>query len=167
VAAQHETPTALDVAEAILQRTGKLDSFKLQKLVYYAQAWHLVWENKPLFPERIEAWANGPVIPALYREHRGEFTVSHIDGGNGAVLSDRQREIVHNVVAAYGRLTGRQLARLTHEEQPWRDARHGLAPGERGNREIDLGAMFEFYSALDSDPEAELVEEFAPEPADL
>lgn len=44
-----------DVAAAILERTGPLDTFKLQKLVYYAQAWHLVWDNEPLFEEPIEA----------------------------------------------------------------------------------------------------------------
>jgi hypothetical protein len=30
---------------------------KLQKLVYYANGWHVVWEEAELFPEHIEAWA--------------------------------------------------------------------------------------------------------------
>ena len=33
-------------------------SWKLQKLVYYCQAWSLVWDEEPLFEARIEAWAN-------------------------------------------------------------------------------------------------------------
>ena len=38
-----------DVASAILNRLGEMTAMKLQKLVYYSQAWHLVWEEKPLF----------------------------------------------------------------------------------------------------------------------
>ncbi len=73
------------VARYILRERGRrgqtpsgrtLSTVKLQKLVYYSQAWHLVWEDRPLFPERIEAWANGPVVPDLYREHRGDFELT-------------------------------------------------------------------------------------------
>ncbi|WP_340375862.1 type II toxin-antitoxin system antitoxin SocA domain-containing protein [Streptomyces sp. SS7] len=47
---------------------------KLQKLVYYCQAWHLAWEGRALFPEAIQAWASGPV-PEIYELHQGYFTV--------------------------------------------------------------------------------------------
>src|SRR5689334_14747494 len=43
-----------------------ISNLKLQKLCYYAQAWSLALDGKPLFGERIEAWAHGPAIPALY-----------------------------------------------------------------------------------------------------
>lgn len=55
--------TALDIAKYILDRRGPMTAMKLQKLVYYARAWSLVWDEKPLFRSRIEAWANGPVSP--------------------------------------------------------------------------------------------------------
>ena len=50
----------LDIAAYILCKQGAMTAMKLQKLVYYSQAWSLVWDDKPLFRERIEAWANGP-----------------------------------------------------------------------------------------------------------
>lgn len=56
--------TVFDVAEYILEQHGEMTSMKLQKLVYYCQAWHLAWSDEPLFRESIEAWANGPVVPA-------------------------------------------------------------------------------------------------------
>ncbi len=59
--------TALDVAAFILNKRGPMTAMKLQKLVYYSKAWHLVWEDKLLFTEPIEAWANGPVVPELYK----------------------------------------------------------------------------------------------------
>ena len=59
-----------DVARYILERqSGSVSTMKLQKLVYYAQAWSLVWDEKPLFHVRIEAWANGPIVRELYDQH--------------------------------------------------------------------------------------------------
>ena len=57
-----ETPKirVFDVAAYILEQKGSMTTMKLQKLVYYSQAWSLVWDEKPLFEEAIEAWANGP-----------------------------------------------------------------------------------------------------------
>ena len=52
-----------------------MTAMKLQKLVYYCQAWHLAWEGRALFPEAIQAWASGPVCPELYVLHQGYFTV--------------------------------------------------------------------------------------------
>jgi len=158
--------TALDVAQAVLDQTGPLDTFKLQKLVYYCQAWHLVWADEPLFDEPIEAWANGPVIPRLYGQHRGEFRVVDIPGGDSSRLSKRQRRTVHSVIEGYGHLSGRQLARLTHEESPWSNARAGLAPGDHGNHEISRASMKSYYLALDSSPDAQLVEAIPSEPVD-
>ncbi len=67
--------SVLDVAAYILQSQGPMTHMKLQKLCYYSQAWHLAWDGAPLFPEKIEAWANGPIIPVLYEALRGEFKV--------------------------------------------------------------------------------------------
>jgi uncharacterized phage-associated protein len=65
--------SVLDVAAYIVQKLGPLTAMKLQKLVYYSQAWSLVWDEKPLFRERVEAWANGPVVRRLFEVHKGQF----------------------------------------------------------------------------------------------
>ena len=79
-----------DVAAHILRKQGGMGAMKLQKLCYYAYGYHLAWEGRRLFPEPFEAWANGPVCPALYALHRGQFSVgargirgksSELDGG--------------------------------------------------------------------------------------
>ena len=54
-----------DVAAYILEKQGGMTAMKLEKLVYYSQSWSLVWDEKPLFGEDIQAWANGPVMYAL------------------------------------------------------------------------------------------------------
>ena len=151
-----------DVAAEVLRLAGgRLDTFKLQKLVYYCQAWHLVWNEEPLFTEPIEAWAGGPVVPRLYDHHRGLYTITSAEWkwGNIERLSPKERETIRIVVEAYGQLTGRQLSTLTHREEPWRQARVGLGPGERGNRQIQLTDIYDYYSALDQDEGATPVEE--------
>ena len=140
-----------DVATYILAKQGPMSAMKLQKLVYYSQAWHLVWEERSLFSSRIEAWANGPVIPDLYQFHRRQFTVGAADiGGEAAALDEGEASSVDEVLRFYGRMTAHELSDLTHREDPWVNARNaaGLAPMQRGNAEITTGEMHDFYLAV-------------------
>jgi uncharacterized phage-associated protein len=143
--------TVLDVAAYILQKQGSVSAMKLQKLVYYSQAWHAVWEEQPLFEERIEAWANGPVVPVLYQQHKGKFRVeaSDIDGDAGA-LSASEAESVDIVLQTYGDKNPQWLSDLTHAELPWIEARGDTPPLARSNAEIGLASMMEYYSGLDA-----------------
>ena len=135
-----------DVAAYILRR-GSMTALKLQKLVYYCQAWSLVWDEKPLFPEKIEAWANGPVVRELYERHRGMFRVFKWDG-NPDALEDEEKETVDSVLKFYGKFSSQELSNMTHSEKPWRDARAGMHSTERGDIEITHAAMAEYYSSL-------------------
>ncbi|MDQ5909343.1 MAG: hypothetical protein QG599_1438 [Pseudomonadota bacterium] len=140
-----------DVAAYILDRQGPMSAMKLQKLVYYAQAWSLVWDDAPLFPNRIEAWANGPVVRDLYEVHCGQYQVNaslfrpHAEGG----LNATQIETIDTVLGFYANHSAQWLSDQTHAEDPWRLAREGLADRERGEREITLAALAEYYGALD------------------
>lgn len=100
--------SAHDVAAYILRKQGPMSVWKLHKLLYYAQAWHLVWEEEPLFREHIEAWANGPVVPALYPLHKGLFTVS----AWLPTKRDRQEHFGGRVRRLRAYLLGRITARL-------------------------------------------------------
>jgi uncharacterized phage-associated protein len=140
--------SAHDVAAYILGEHGPMSAMKLQKLVYYSQAWSLVWEDRPLFREHIEAWAHGPVVPELYREHRGQFDVHGWPRGNAAALGAPDRETVDAVLGYYGAHNAQVLSDWTHSEEPWKQARADLPEGERGNAEITLESMMEYYSSL-------------------
>ena len=138
--------SAHDVAAYILSKKGEMTAMKLQKLVYYSQAWSLVWDEEPLFSQPIQAWANGPVVPALYQAHRGMFKVTSWPKGNPDALTPQQRNTVDSVLAYYADKSSQWLSDLTHREAPWVEARKGLAPGDPGNRVISLAAMAEYYS---------------------
>jgi uncharacterized phage-associated protein len=136
-----------DVAAYILQLQGEMTAMKLQKLVYYCQAWSLVWDEEPLFEEEIQAWVNGPVVPALYERHKGKFKVRSWNG-NPSNLTDNQRDTIRKVLEFYGNKPSQVLSDLTHREAPWVDARSGLGSGERGDQEITHAAMAEYYGSL-------------------
>ncbi len=141
-----------NVARYILERKGgHMSTMKLQKLVYYTQAWSLVWDEKPLFDSRIEAWANGPIIPDLYDQHRGLFTAT-IDTfpEDSEKLTEDEKETIDVVLGAYGHLNGQQLSDLSHSERPWREARKGVEDGASSTNEVSKEVMQEFYSAMQS-----------------
>jgi uncharacterized phage-associated protein len=142
--------TIFDVAKYITERTGAVSAMKLQKLMYYAQAWSLVWEEEPLFSSDFQAWANGPVLPALYACHRGMFKVdsSLFADADSSSLTDAERGNVDKVLAFYGDKTAQWLSNLTHQENPWLEARDGLPAGASSEAIIPQASIHEYYSSL-------------------
>lgn len=139
-----------DVANYILSKLGVCTSMKLHKLLYYCQAWSLVWDDTPLFPQPVEAWANGPVVRDLFALHRGKFDLTPLDItiGNPNNLSEEQKDTVDHVLDFYGSRTPQWLIDQTHAERPWQNARKGLASDERGHSVINLEDMRDYYSSL-------------------
>lgn len=140
-----------DVAVYILENLDGVTAMKLQKLVYYSQAWSLVWDESPLFNEPIKAWAHGPVCSDLYEHHRGMFKVSASGfsaKGRSENLEPHQKETIDKVLAFYGDKDSHWLSDLTHQEDPWLDSRRGLSPMERSNNEITHASMAEYYGSL-------------------
>lgn len=137
-----------DVAAYIIDKCGEMTAMKLQKLAYYSQAWHMVWSERPLFDEDIQAWANGPVVYDLYRQHSGQFRVSSWPSGNAKGLTTDEAGSVDAVIGAYAKYTAHQLSEMTHHEDPWVSARAGLPDRARSNRVITLASMHEYYSSL-------------------
>ena len=148
---KHEyQPNVFDIAAYIVNKLGTISTMKLQKLVYYAQAWSLVWDEKPLFQEKIEAWANGPVVRDLFYFHRGQFFVSSIPIGNPNLLNDTQKETVDAVSEFYGNRSAQWLIDLSHQEKPWQETRRGLTSNVASNRIISIDSIAEYYSSLEN-----------------
>lgn len=140
-------PSVHDVAAYILSKRGRMTAMKLQKLVYYSQAWSIVWDDRPMFSEPIEAWANGPVVRELYDRHRGQYWVDSWEGNLDALDSDA-RDTVNAVLNFYGGKSSLWLSNLTHQEDPWLQARAGIQAGASCSREISLDSMATYYSSL-------------------
>jgi len=124
---------------------------KLQKLAYYAQAWYLVSQkgNKKLFPDKIEAWVHGPVVPSLYFQYK-QFGFNPIDPmlGKNNVVKENFKKLLDEVWNVYGHLDGNSLETLAHNEIPWIEARQNLEKDELGNTEISDLAMYSYFSSI-------------------
>lgn len=138
-----------DVAKYILEVQGEMSTMKLQKLCYYSQAWSLVWDDHELFNEEFHAWANGPVCKELFFETQGKFSVTASDEpGNSSSLSDEQKETINAVLKHYAPHDAQWLSRLTHMEDPWKQAREGVAPGIPCDNIISKESMGMYYGSL-------------------
>lgn len=146
--------SARDVARYFLSKVDEdsgdgISNLKLQKLVYYAQGYHLAMYGRPLFAERIEAWEHGPVVPELYRAYRehGSAPIPVPDGFElpreafaSAEEHDRTKALLDEVYDVFGQYSAWKLRNMTHEEQPWKAAYR-----ENANREITHEALRDYY----------------------
>jgi uncharacterized phage-associated protein len=135
---------AIDVSDYILKRKGTVTGYQLHKLLYYVQAWSLVWTGRPLFPEPIEAWENGPVVRRVWEVHRQRYYVDSLPVGDASRLSTAEREIVDAVLSQYGGLSPAKLVKMTHDDEPWVEA------WERGHGSgvIRIDLIQRYYSSL-------------------
>lgn len=139
-----------DVAKYILEKTGSISTWKLQKLCYYSQAWTIAWTEKVLFSEPIEAWANGPVCPELFYAHKGLFTVSknELRYGNSDNLTEDEKDSIDVVLRDYGDMEPYDLRELSHKEDPWKNARGNTPEGARCDTVITPESMGLYYGGL-------------------
>ena len=143
---------AQEIAETVIDLSRKrnisdLTNLKLQKLVYYSQAWHLALKDRLLFSDAIEAWVHGPVVPCVFRMFK-DYRWSVIDRPVNAVPDEGVISHVTSVLDSYGKFGATQLERLTHREDPWIRARIGVARDEPSNNVIQVEDMKRYYSSL-------------------
>ncbi len=131
----HKASSISNFFIAFLHEHGDpLSNLKLQKLLYYAQAWHLAIFDKPLFGESIEAWV---------QRASGSFqsTAASRDGHGNRFkripkclnLTEPVRQHLNEIMDVYGGMTAYQLEQLTHSEEPWLNARNGIPVDESSN----------------------------------
>jgi len=125
-----------------------ITNLQLQKLVYYAEAWHLAIYDEPLTGADFEAWIHGPVVPSLYRRFRQHRWDPISDPVEDPGLDPDIQEHLNEVLDAYSRFSAWDLERMTHNEQPWQSARVGLDPDEPSDRVISPEEMKRFYRSL-------------------
>jgi len=142
--------SVFDVAKHVLQECGEVTTMKLQKLVYYCQAWSLAWDGIPLFAEDFEAWAGGPVCPQLFAKHKGHFLINEgaFSDIPDADFTTDEIDTMKVVLATYCDKTPQWLSDLTHSERPWRESRGNTSPGYPCNTVISKALMQEYYSGL-------------------
>jgi uncharacterized phage-associated protein len=128
-----------------------LSNLKLQKLLYYSQAWHLALKDKPLFDEGFEAWVHGPANMTIYQRFKdtkfmfSSITTNDIKNDSYKHLDPEVKKHIDEVLEVYSRFSGVELEEMTHNEYPWRKARKNFAKSERCSVIIDDDDMKMYY----------------------
>jgi uncharacterized phage-associated protein len=121
-----------------------ISNLKLQKLVYYAQGSSLALFDKPLFPESIDAWLHGPVVPDLYHEYKpyDGKAIPRPQDVDFERYDEETRELLNEVYSVFGQFSAWKLANMTHEETPWQEVYESQPGGT-----ISLDSMKNYFEA--------------------
>ena len=153
MAAEVEINDACDyVIERLSEAREHMNVLKLQKLMYYVQAWSLAFYGQPLFQGKFQAWVHGPVnrllydrfvaTKSLYSDITQEDVRTVFDGSR---IPEDARSHIESVLEVYAGYTGSQLEDMTHREDPWMKARVGLRQTDRCEIEIEESLMASYY----------------------
>jgi len=140
----------------------ELTHLKLQKVLYYLQAWGLAYANAPLFNNEPQAWVNGPVYREVYERFRNQRDEPIVRGGaiceedaaglaqalQSIDLGQKADGLIEAILEEYMPKSAGELVYKTHRERPWKEARAGLGTFETGTNPITHEAMRSYYSGL-------------------
>ena len=133
-------------------KAGELiTNLKLQKLLYYAQGYHLAIEGEELFGDEIQAWVHGPVIPSIYHQYK-EFRWQPINKEvDTPTFGDKVVEFLDLILETFLPVDAFKLEQMTHSETPWIKARGGLAANDICQNTITIGDMKDYFTTLMAD----------------
>lgn len=128
---------SIELANYILAMNGPMNHLKLQKLIYYVEAYHLAYFDQSLINDEFEAWLHGPVSRKIWGYYKNIANIYDIISANGNIeyikknfedkLTDDQRDLVLDVLREYGGESAYNLECMTHKEEPWLEARTGYS----------------------------------------
>lgn len=142
-------------ANYILKHYGPMSHLKLQKLLFYCDAYCLAFFGKELLSEKFEAWVHGPVSRRVFNEMKGasllysDMYYSPIPDINEdeqfKQLSIEVQELLDQVLSNLTKWTGIELERATHRELPWIEARQGYGEADKCNELISKETTRKYY----------------------
>ena len=145
---------SLVLADYILLKYGPMSHLKLQKLLYYCDAYHLAYFDTELITDRFEAWVHGPVSRKVFDSLKDK-SIIYADlsfSGNAEKIEEQfqqlttaQQELINEVLSLLSQWTGSQLETCTHKEKPWIEARGNAGLGDRCVNEISKETTLLFY----------------------
>ncbi len=125
-----------------------LTNLKLQKLLYYAQAWFLASKDRAIFEEDFHAWIHGPVLLSQYHRFKHSEWRPILDEITTSQMEEELNSHLIEVVDVFGVETAGALERMTLFEEPWRKARGNLALDASSNDVITKISIQEYYKSV-------------------
>lgn len=141
----------LSVIAYIFEKLEEVTPLMLQKLLYFIQGVYLAIYGKPLFEEDCRAWVHGPVYPEVYNLFR-DFKYNPIDDarfalfeGSAGRLTKEEKYVVDLVLETFGLYGGKVLEKITHNEDPWKEARTGYADSVPSGELLQKERIMKYY----------------------
>lgn len=145
------------LSDYILKHYEPMSHLKLQKLLFYCDAYHLAYFDQELVEDSFEAWVHGPVSRKVYDSLKdksmlyAELSYSNSTGKDvdkefGKLTQDQQTLIV-SILTDLSTWTGLELERATHNERPWLEARIGYAEADKCHEIISKKTVQAFYKS--------------------
>ena len=122
--------SSVEAARALFDASGgrrDISALKMQKLVYIAHENHVAFTGKPFVSDRVEAWSNGPVFPALneFIGNSHKRLVADACLPKNIDLDPRTKDYIKGIWDRLASRTGRGLSKDTHAKgTPWHMAMH-------------------------------------------
>lgn len=141
------------VARYLLNKAVEVTPLALQKLLYFAQAFFYALYREELFTDDCQAWAHGPVYPDIYFRYK-DFGYNPIEKplpeseGDFSELTTRELSFLDAIVDVFGVYSGQMLSKITHNEQPWIEARGNLLPSDRSVTVINRETVNRYFEQV-------------------
>jgi uncharacterized phage-associated protein len=106
-----------------------ISNLKLQKILYFIQAYFLVKANKPCFSDVIEAWDYCPIVPSVFEEYKifGSLNIPCTDDGSEfRYIKDDDYDLLNRILSEVSKNTESQLTYITRNQLPWINARKSV-----------------------------------------
>ncbi len=142
------------LSDYILLKYGAMSHLKLQKLLFYCDAYHLAYFDEELVTDKFQAWVHGPVSRKVFDSFKDKsilYADLSFDGNKENVLKlfleliSEQQELINDILSVLSQWTSMQLETSTHNETPWVEARKGAAKGDICCNEISKETTKLFY----------------------
>ncbi|MBH3353831.1 DUF4065 domain-containing protein [Pseudomonas stutzeri] len=145
--------SANDVANYLInfarEHGDYLTPLKLQKLMFYADAWHMVVnDGQELIPDHFEAWVHGPVVRSIYHRFNHYRWNPIQEPVTAPTLPEATSNFLNEVYRVFGGFSGYELEQLTHQEEPWKVARGSLPADAPCNAPISKDITRRFYTQM-------------------
>ena len=144
----------LRVIAYVFEKLEEVTPLMLQKLLYFIQGVYSALYGRPIFAEDCRAWIHGPVYPEVYDLFR-DFKYNHIDDarfalleGTADALTEDEKKVIDLVVNTFGMYGGKVLERITHNEDPWENARKGYGDSIPSSEILTKKSIMRYYETV-------------------
>lgn len=121
-----------------------VSNLRLQKLLYFVQAYCIATDGVPLFEDKMYGWDFGPVVESVWRKYRfyGSMIIADIEDCSNAHIFKTDKERIDLMLEACSDKSNTELFDIASDQIPWKMANKGFTK----DREITIESMKRYFA---------------------